>query len=731
VYQHIRLVVIVSIVILLFQVGRGFSKMPYEQGMGQPGIRDHAPVVMGEVEKIGNKTLILMTRNGKKEELGLTSRTSFAREMSVTRDHLGIGDILFIVGQYSDEGTVNARIIKILDEGDDLISRQSSRPPSSEGLRGQRGSRVPERIGPRDRLQGPIVGKVTELEPLTIRLNSGKTIVNNVTDATKILKETVIDPSDINKGTNVRVIAPPKPGMGKREALKIIALGAERPIFRDEGPGFGRESRRTMEVIPAREISAVDFLDSPFGFLTAPPQPAYLFDLDVNWMVTGIRLASWEEIETQKGVYDFSSVDKRLGYLFKNGINTIIELRAINPIYGTQSGRRGVRGVSFPEQHLFEWGRFVEKFVERYDGDGINDAPGSPIVKNYQLIHELIIPMRMKGFWRENPDKYAKFFKVTYDAIKRSCDDCTLFFTGGFEEDFMFKGNNTLNGRVLNEDGFFVNVLREFHEQGIRLRNIGFDYHYWSNWLFDSKAGPETYRHHLIFINHIKKLYQNFGYTADSVSIISKESGVNGYLDKEREQAIYLIKAYVATIAAGQRHLFWTSVVEYPQEAPLFLGMGLIHNPVHHGYSHKKLAYYTYKLMVDKLKDSDWRNVETIVDGKDNIYIYKFPKRKGEGPIFIIWWDYFKEDGLKEKEVLLNFDITSSKVTITSTIPDAKNGQEIQDRASFKREIKDVRQGSISIILGHEPIFLEEGVMVQPLYQSKRINPAILDRLVE
>lgn len=715
-----NIILTLACIILVFAAANVFSQMPPEQGGRKPEMGGFGPppddaAVIGEVSRVGDKGISIFTQNGDEKEITISSKTSIIRETAIKKSELKKGDNLLVLGQL-EENFINANIIVMIHESDKLPPFPS---PRLEG--GEQGGRPAS-------MPGPVIGAITELEPLTIKVSNNARIIKS-TEATRLFKEIPAPLSEIKKGLRVRAIMGPKFGGETREAIKIIIFSEEMAPFK----GGQREGPRSkFNDMPKREVSALKFLDSPFGFLMAPPQPGYLFDLDVNWMVTGIRLASWEDIESQKGIYDFSSVDKNLGYLFKNGVNTVIEFRGMNPIYGTPSGRGAALGVSFPERHLSEWARFVERFVERYDGDGIDDAPGSITVKNYQLVHELLLPgLKIEDFWRENPEKYARFFKVTYDAIRRACSDCFLYLAGGFDEDFKLKGEKNLKGEALKDDGFYTRLFMEFQRQGVRFKNIGFDYHYWSFWLFRPGFGPETYRDHLTFINDIKRLYKSFGYTDDYVSVISKESGINSDINSEREQAIYLLKIYVSSIAAGQRHLFWTSVVEYEREAPLFLGMGLVNNPINlDGHFHHKLAYYTYKLMVEKLKDSEWKNVQIVINGENNVYVFKFQQKRNKQPVFIVWWDYFNEMEAKDKRITLKLNLNFNKAVLTSSMPEGENGLELKGIVNFKTEIKEVKSGAISILLGREPVYIEEGMPPQPFYEKRRINPDTIDQIV-
>jgi hypothetical protein len=700
------------------------APVQYQETKPEGVVRRPEGPVRGSVVQISNDRIIIETPESGEVKLPVGAGTLYAKERRIIKSELAVGDSVLVM---TDRQRGLPSLVKVL-----LPDRQRKGSPHPFRMGGNKGggseagpmqgslAAGPMQDGPAG---GPMRGLITQVDPLTIELASGGTTVVNTTERTQFLRETAIEPGSIAPGSTVMVVFQFRPGSDRNEAFKVIVLAAGPSPVRPE-PDF------MAEQVPSRPGKAIQYIDSPFGFLMAPPQPAYLFDLGVHWMVTGTRLASWEDIETQKGMYDFSRVDKNLTYLYENGVNTILELRAINPLYGTSSGKRVIRGVSFPEEHLEEWSRFVEKFVERYDGDGIDDAPGSPIVRNYQLVHELLWPGNArKDFFRQHPDKYAKFFKVTYDAMKKSCNDCSLYFIGGFEDDFLFRGDKTMNGKVAENDGFFINLLREFQKEKFTIQNIGFDYHYWSFWHVRPEAGPESYKGHQRFIDHIKHLYRSFGYSDDEASIISMESGVNGYLDSERDQADYVVKIYASSLAAGQKYLFWTSVVEYSQEAGLYLGMGLVHNPLHHGYSHKKLAYYTYKLMTEKLRDTDWKRVGTVINGAKNVYCYRFPRKKEGRPVYVVWMDGSEGSDTARKAVDLHLGLQSQQATVTVSVPDAKNGLEVKNAAHFAVERIPVRNGVVTLPLGTDPVYIEEGAVPQPFYPVQRTDQVILDRL--
>ncbi len=95
----------------------------------------------------------------------------------------------------------------------------------------------------------------------------------------------------------------------------------------------------------------------------------------------------------------------------------------------------------------------------------------------------------------------------------------------------------------------------------------------------------------------------------------------------------------------------------------------------------KKLAYYTYKFMVDKLRDCDLRQVDKLRRNEDNdqIHLYKFQHADG-APIYVAWWDWFKEPDLTDKATTLNLDLPTpdAAVKIIKGIPAGESGADAE-----------------------------------------------------
>gem|GEM_PF-1545773 len=427
--------------------------------------------------------------------------------------------------------------------------------------------------------------------------------------------------------------------------------------------------------------------DSPFGFCdplidnpTKKPNYEYYHDLRIKWLEfprENSRLG-WQSVEKEPGIYDFSQHDKEICEHYQQGINLIYVTRPVNSLYGTSwIEGNGIAEDEYPNGYLTNWANFIKTVAERYDGDGIDDAPGSPIINYYQFVHELTPLFAISDdYWQNHPDQYAEVFELTYNALKEANPNAILSMPVG---------------QLLNTGG--ENFLRSVlgYLQGKGITDIGFDYHSWDN-----------YKERVSYIKRIKEIASMFGFDLSKIKIFSNESGKPDESGaKEQEQASYLIQAYTVSLANGQTKQFWTRIFDYRGSSGIWSNIGLIHNPLNSDrLSHKKLAYYTYKKMVEVLEGSDWKNIATI-QAQDGIYIYKFTKQ-GK-PIWVAW-----NDNSQEKQVTIS-GINSSQVKITEAVPKYETGKEVKDyNTAFNAKTKSVINSKASLTLAESPVFIEE-----------------------
>ena len=185
----------------------------------------------------------------------------------------------------------------------------------------------------------------------------------------------------------------------------------------------------------------------------------------------------------------------------------------------------------------------------------------------------------------------------------------------------------------------------------------------------------------------------------------------------EAEQARDLVKRYVYPLSLGVKKIFWAFGIgegfgEWDND--FFDHTGFIYTGRDglHKFDERKLGFYAYKLMTQKLEGSDWSRIETIKEDEVNhIYVYKFIK--GGKEIFVAWWDYFQDQAYpeqKEKQFVLAAR-SGAKIEITEAVPRLSSGKEVEAsdyKAYFNRETIKVDKGKALITLGENPIYIEE-----------------------
>lgn len=218
------------------------------------------------------------------------------------------------------------------------------------------------------------------------------------------------------------------------------------------------------------------------------------------------------------------------------------------------------------------------------------------VIKNADPSAKVVI----SGF--TNPSAYFKFYRPLFDYLNKKYPGKIFFDIVDFHWLVMSKDSwkEQVIGSVKYDLGEFIYDLRK------KLNEIGYqDVSIWVNELSDYTGKPigEEYLHR-----------------------------------SEKDQAISLFKMYFYLLANGIKKGFWTTITEWhnwgASVGNYFDNVGLIHNPRNKGQDHKKLSYYTYKLMVEKLQRVDFNKMEFVALGKE-IYGYKF-LRDGKAN-YVLW----------------------------------------------------------------------------------------------
>lgn len=417
------------------------------------------------------------------------------------------------------------------------------------------------------------------------------------------------------------------------------------------------------------------------------PPYSTAIDLGVRWERTALPVLNWSFVQRDKasiveGRYNWSIPDSFLKRIPKD-FNILVTI-----IVG--EGRVNTGTWQFANPKLKEaFAAFVKRAVERYDGDGIDDMPGlTNPVKFWQIENE---PTFYWGRPKPNLDwrGYLDLVKVAAEAVKSADRTAKVLSAGTFDP------QEQKEKQLLLEE-FWIPFIRELKGRYIDI----FDIHWYDNW-------QKSFRIYKVIRNELDRN------TLSHVKIWSTETGVSSRQYGEKVQAIDLIRRFVYPLSYGVEKVFWSyALVEGGPPfncKSIFEHTGLIYDGYcdgDPGYGVKKLAFYSYKLMTEKLKGSSWDNIETVSDGKDNIYAFKF--HRGNEEVYVIWWDFERDRTKKITE--FNMNVAKDGVyVITEAVPNFDSGKDIKHYRKDIFQTKKIKSSHsiLPIELSSVPVYIE------------------------
>ena len=320
-------------------------------------------------------------------------------------------------------------------------------------------------------------------------------------------------------------------------------------------------------------------------------------DLGARWVREEI---SWANLEPGKGVFNWGLMDAALTQAAQAGFG-IIGMLLTTPGWARVSdcsSRITRNGGSLnywcPPANPQDFADFVAAAVERYDGDGINDAPGSPRVAAWQIWNE---PNNW-ATWPGEAHEYGAILAAGYAAAK-AADPTALVATGGV---YVFDGGTRTGG---NRDGLeFLGAAFT----AVPAAQTSFDalaihpympdtapdraglYGLVSLWgriantrgWLDAKRGPNV----PIWISEL-------GWSTCTAS--------SPVCKTEQEQANYLVRSYGIALALGVQHINWFQLEDkFDSPASDLWGNAAILRNRNQGYS-RKLAANAYATLTAQL----------------------------------------------------------------------------------------------------------------------------------
>ncbi len=420
------------------------------------------------------------------------------------------------------------------------------------------------------------------------------------------------------------------------EGMKYVSMLNKKVLKATGGKVALRLSSSPIIVEEADTMStpskSANQIDSPFGIQDAKfDELDLLVDLGASWVrYAGQFGIVWDIIEPKRNEFNWFLNDDLYLKTYRKNIKMLVEIIPVNRWDQSVKGERPAH--KFP-RNLEAYKNFIRKMAERYDGDGIDDAPGSPIVEYWLIENE------PDFLWEDDPKKLAELIKISYQEIKRSNKKAKIVMAG-----------------VAAPEGFpkfYIPLLERLDKikdnPSDRYFDI-FEFHWWvggsGGYRETSFRGKKT--DIAEFIETIRKELKKYKYNVPIwITEMASHSGTPKMKIKdfdinpetERQQATELFKRFIFPLSLGIKKILWSTITEWNNfngEGPnsYFDTVGLINNPKNDGESHKKLAYYTYKLMTEKLDGVDWDKMEKLELGK-GVFCYKL--LKNHNPVYVLW----------------------------------------------------------------------------------------------
>jgi len=339
-----------------------------------------------------------------------------------------------------------------------------------------------------------------------------------------------------------------------------------------------------------------------YGTLNANNGLTQAADAGARWIRVPLLWETIEPINTTPEQYDWSGLDESVTNAMQEGVELILTL-----------GGQPSWAATYPMGPLTDTAdaiQFVWALVERYDGDGVNDAPGSPKVRYLELYNEpdntsVYFAKRGWGMWGENGEGYAALLQELYPVVKVANPHTQLVF-GGLALDWFQEQGGPFDAHFLDD------VLAAC--QGQNCFDV-MNFHYYPPF----RANWESYGTDIIGkANYVRQRLAAHGFR--DVPVICTEtswaSATSTEWGSDELQSRYVVKGYVRGMAADLDIIVW---YEIRDQGDTILP-GLLDEEMQ-----TKLSYHAYQAMTDMFTGASYQRPLTLAEtGSDQLEGYVF-----------------------------------------------------------------------------------------------------------
>jgi hypothetical protein len=353
-----------------------------------------------------------------------------------------------------------------------------------------------------------------------------------------------------------------------------------------------------------------------YGAITDTTGLKQVREVGMKWITT---MLSWRDIEpsdTDPAYYNWSKYDAKFSNASNAGLNIIV-LFTGNPSWAAEY-------PGGPVYKLDELKEFLGAMVERYDGDGIEDAPGNISIKYWQLYAEPDNASeeeakKGKGYWGYKGADFAEMLKEVQPVMK-AADPESKIMIGGLAYDNFITPTLDCPGPY-DDKGIFANCfLTDTLEAGAGEYIDMMAFHYFP--FYDYRWGPKG---NIAKAKEIRSILANYG--LEDVPMISPETGDFSTRTPitETEQARQVVKIFVRGMSADLKIMCWFKVVD--SEGGRRWGL------LYHDLTPKP-SYTSTLTLIKELTGAYYKGP---FDGGEHIEGYVFSTRGGMKEKIVLW----------------------------------------------------------------------------------------------
>jgi len=348
---------------------------------------------------------------------------------------------------------------------------------------------------------------------------------------------------------------------------------------------------------------------SPFGIRMEYVDDAHglqaMVDAGSRWVTINFY---WAAVEPAQDVFDWSSFDDKVQSAQAAGMDVFVMFTS-NPGWAAELAGGPVHDI----QDLIDVSR---RMAERYDGDGVDDAPGSPCIHYWSFYAEPdnVSPSRAQrgwGYWGDNGAGFADMLYHVSPAI-HAANPRAQVLIGGLAYDGFVEPPDTDGFRQT----FLADTLRalDTYPGGASKYIDAVAFHYYP---ISEYRWPSIREKAL----EIRGIMAQYG--VESLPLICPEAAYwssTKFGSSEVRQAQRLVQMHVRGLSVGVRPLTWYIIYDRPvpddpeQEYP-DQSCGLLRVD-----GQPKLAYFSYVVLARELEHGYYKSALTGPDVEGYVF---------------------------------------------------------------------------------------------------------------